>query len=481
MRRFLVSMVVAVSAFAGVEHLTLDQALKLLHKNNSQIKIAKMDERIAHFQTKLARSYNFGSLDLVFNALRSNDAGNVFGFKLQAREATFRDFGFSDFLGGIVNALDMTDGKIDNAANGNLAALYNIMSNPAMQDRLLSTAPHDLNFPKARNHFQTKVQYKLPLFTGLKLTMYSKISKQMERLKGLEAQKVMNEMEYQTKKTFYDITLVENYIQKLKILRNHMDKLEEIIKNFKKEGYAKDTDVLEVEAKKAEVLAMLNQAKLNRNLAYQYLGFLINEDVDSISHVKELAPMPKMPTQKMVAEAIDYKRAQLGKKITQMNVKLQRSGFFPMVGAFAEYGSADNKPFNDFWKKDAYTVGAQLKWNLFSGGADYAKVQEAKIKDMQMSEKLLLAKRGLALKINQLKTAIKSKEYDIKARTKQFELARKIYDMYQAKYKEGLVKISDVLIKHAEEIQALLQLLKAKTERNEKVFELESLLAKESR
>ncbi len=472
MRRLLLSMVVAVSAFAGVEHLTLDQALKLLHKNNSQIKIAKMDERIAHFQTKLAKSYNFGSLDLVFNALRSNDAGNVFGFKLQSREATFRDFGFSDFLGGVSQVLSMSS---------DFDTFKTIMSNPAMQERLLNTAPHDLNFPKARNHFQTKVQYKLPLFTGLKLTMYGKISKQMERLKGLEAQKVMNEMEYQTKKTFYDITLVENYIENLRILKGHMDRLEKIIENFKSEGYAKDTDVLEVQAKKAEVLAMLNQAKLNRDLAYQYLSFLINEDVDSIEHVKELAPMPKMETQKMVQEAIDYKRAQLGKKITQMNVKLQRSGFFPMVGAFAEYGSADDKPFNDFWKKDAYTVGAQLKWNLFSGGADYAKVQEAKIKDMQMSEKLILAKRGLALKIDQLKTAIKSKEYDIKARSKQFELARKIYDMYQAKYKEGLVKISDVLIKHAEEIQALLQLLKAKAERNEKVFELESLIAKESR
>ncbi len=475
MRRFLVSMVVAVSAFAGVEHLTLDQALNLLHKNNSQIKIAQMDERIAHFQTKLAQSYNFGSLDLVFNALRSNDAGNVFGFKLQSREAKFADFGFDEFLAPMGQVLELMNSTLKNGGSGLPAGFTQGMGS------ILNIQPRKLNFPKARNHFQTKVQYKLPLFTGLKLTMYGKISKQMERLKGLEAQKVMNEMEYQTKKTFYDITLVENYIENLRILKNHMDKLEEIIRNFKEEGYAKDTDVLEVEAKKAEVLAMLNQAKLNRDLAYQYLSFLINEDVDSIEHVKELAPMPKMETQKMVQEAIDYKRAQLGKKITQMNVKLQRSGFFPMVGAFAEYGSADNKPFNDFWKKDAYTVGAQLKWNLFSGGADYAKLQEAKIKDMQMSEKLVLAKRGLALKINQLKTAIKSKEYDIKARSKQFELARKIYDMYQAKYKEGLVKISDVLIKHAEEIQALLQLLKAKTERNEKVFELESLIAKESR
>ncbi len=434
-----------------------------------------MDERIAHFKTKLAQSYNFGSLDLVFNALRSNDAGNVFGFKLQSREASFADFGFDEFLAPMGQVLETMNSSLKNGGSGLPAGFTQGMGS------ILNIQPRKLNFPKARNHFQTKVQYKLPLFTGLKLTMYSKISKEMEHLKGLEEQKVINEMEYQTKKTFYDITLVENYIKNLKTLKQHMDKLEEIIKNFKAEGYAKATDVLEVEAKKAEVNAMLNQAKLNRDLAYQYLGFLIDEDVDSIEHVNELAPMPKIPTQKMVAEAIDYKRAQVGQKITHMNVKLQKSGFYPMVGAFAEYGSADNVPFNDFWKKDAYTIGAQLKWNLFSGGGDSAKVQAAKIKDLQMHEKLLLAKRGLALKINQLKTAILSKNYDIQARAKQYELAQKIYAMYQAKYKEGLVKISDVLIKHSEEIQALLQLLKAKTERNEKVFELESLLAKESR
>ena len=50
--------------------------------------------------------------------------------------------------------------------------------------------------------------------------------------------------------------------------------------------------------------------------------------------------------------------------------------------------------------------------------------------------------------------------------------------MYEEKYKEGLEKISDVLIKHSQEIEVLLRLLKTKTERNEKVFELESLLDK---
>ncbi|SMC09335.1 TolC family protein [Nitratiruptor tergarcus] len=456
--------------FAKVENLKLDEAIAILKKNNSNIKIAQFEEKIAKFNTKIAQSYNYGSLNLVFNALRSNDAGNVFGFKLQSREATFRDFGFKDFLGGVSQALSM--------ANGNFATFSQMMANPQMQNMLLDTAPNDLNNPDARNHFQTKLQYMIPLYTGMKLTMYKKISKEMERMKHLEAKKIVNEMVFATKKTFYDITLVENYIKNLEILKSNMDKLENIIKNFKQEGYAKKTDVLEVQAKKAEVLSYLNQAKLNRELAYQYLSFLIGEDVASIVHVSELAPLPKEDTHNLVQKAIDYKRAKLGKKMMGMNVRLQKSGYYPMIGAFGEYGSSDDKPFNDFFDKDFYTVGAQLKWNLFSGGKTKAEVEQAKIKYLKVNEQLSLAKRGLALKINQIKTAVKSKDYDVKAQSKQYALAKEIYRMYVEKYKEGLSKISDVLIKHSEEIQVLLKLLKTKTERNEKVFELESLLDK---
>ncbi len=456
------------SLFASVEHLTLSQALQLLHKNNSDIKIAKFKEQIAAFNTKIAQSYNYGSFDLIFNALRSNDAGNVFGFKLQSREAKFIDFGFDQFLapmGQVLEQMNAHPGQLPQGFTQNMGSILNI-------------EPQKLNYPKARNHFQTKIQYRVPLYTGEKLSMYSKISKAMEKMSHLEAKKVINEKIYQTKKTFYDITLVENYIKNLKILKSHMDKLEEIIKAFKNEGYAKDTDILEVKAKKAEVLSYLNQAKLNRDLAYQYLSFLIGEDVESIQHIAELAPLPKEDTQALVKKTIDLKRVSLGEEITRMNIKLKKSGFYPMVGAFGEYGSADDEAFHRFLDKDAYTVGAQLKWNLFSGGKTSAEVQKAKIKYMQLKEQYHLAKRGLALKINQIKTAVKSKDYDIQAQSEQYRLAQKIYEMYAAKYKEGLVKISDVLIKHSEEIKVLLELLKTKTERNEKVFELESLLDK---
>ncbi len=457
-----------IGLFASYEKLTINEALKLLKENSSSVKISKFNEKIAKFKTKIAESYNYGTFDYTLNALRSNDAGNVFGFKLQSREATFRDFGFKDFLGGVGQALQM--------AGGNFGTFSTLMSNPTMQNGLLDTSPKDLNYPDARNHFQNKFTYQVPLFTGYKLTQYKKIMKSMEKLSKLDTKKILNEEIYQTKKTFYDITLVENYIKHLKVLKNNIDELKKIIEAFKEEGYAKETDILQVEAKKASVLSYLNQAKLNRDLAYQYLEFLIGVKVKSISHVNELAPLPKESVDKMVEDAIDLKRAKLGYKITGENIKLKKSAYYPMIGAFGEYSTADDKPFNDFFKHDAYTIGAQLKWNLFDGGKKSAELQQARVERLQMAEKLNLAKRGLALKIRQIITEVKSKDYDVKAKEKEFEFTKKVFEQFKGKYKEGLEKISDVLVKHSQEIQALLELLKVKTVRNQKVFELESLL-----
>ncbi len=468
MRIFIILLFSFAYIYAAYDGLTLSTALKLLQQNSSNIKIAKFNEKIAKFKTKVAKSYNYGSFDYTLNALRSNDAGNVFGFKLQSREATFRDFGFKDFLGGVGQALQM--------AGGNFGTFSTLMSNPAMQNGLLDTSPNDLNYPKARNHFLNKFTYQVPIFTGYKLTQYKKIMKDLEKLSKLDTKKVINEEIYQTKKTFYDISLVENYIKHLKVLNKNIDELKKIIEAFKEEGYAKETDILQVEAKKASVLSYLNQAKLNRDLAYQYLEFLIGVKVNSISHANELAPLPKKSISDMVDEAIDLKRAKMGYKITGENIKLKKSAYYPMIGAFGEYSTADDKPFNDFFKHDAYTIGAQLKWNIFDGGKKSAELQEARVEHLQMAEKLNLAKRGLALKIRQIITEVKSKDYDVKAKEKEFEFTKKVFEQFKGKYKEGLEKISDVLIKHSQEIQALLELLKVKTVRNQKVFELESLL-----
>ena len=148
----------------------------------------------------------------------------------------------------------------------------------------------------------------------------------------------------------------------------------------------------------------------------------------------------------------------------------------PTVGAFAEYGSADDKLWNEFDEKDAYTVGVQLKWNLFSGGTDHANLEKAKVNSLKVQSQVALAKSGIRLKAKKLETEIRSADADLKSYRKQFQFAQKVYENYQGRYKEGMVSISDLLIKQSKELEMLLKLLTVKNKRNTKVFELNSLL-----
>ena len=70
-----------------------------------------------------------------------------------------------------------------------------------------------------------------------------------------------------------------------------------------------------------------------------------------------------------------------------------------------------------------------------------------------------MAKSGIALKVKKLETEILSKNADVKSYQKQLKFARKVYENYRSRYKEGIVSISDVLIKQSKELEVLLKLI----------------------
>merc|ERR1711879_266242 len=80
----------------------------------------------------MGKSYSYGELNLSHEMMRTNHAGHVFNSKLSSRQATFGDFGASEYAG--ITSLDIE--------------------------------PDNLNNPDAVNNFNTKITYDIPLFTG---------------------------------------------------------------------------------------------------------------------------------------------------------------------------------------------------------------------------------------------------------------------------------------------------------------------------
>ena len=442
---------------AGLHNLELNQALHRLENNNLQLKISRFTEQMKAYENQSVKGMNYGKLDLSISGMRSNDAGNVFGFKLQSREATFGDFGFNEFIS-----------QMDTITPGS----------PTFDGgtTLLATAPDDLNYPEARNHYLSKATYMLPLYTGGKLSEYERITEALQRMSQWDTQKLMNEKIYQTKKAFYDISLVENYIINLSQIMLNIQQLESVVSSMMQEGYAQEIDLLEVQARKAEAESMVNQAKLNKNLAYQFLSFLLNEEVDSIKKVNDMAPMPSIIAQEVESNNIDIQQALLGQQISHMAVNVEKAKYLPTLGAFGEYGSADNVLWNEFAQKEFYTVGLQLSWNVFNGGSDAADLEKAKVNYLRAQNQVALAKSGVKLQVKKLETEILSKNADVKSFTKQLMFSKKVYENYQSRYKEGIASISDVLMKQSQELEILLKLLSVKNERNTKIFELNSIL-----
>jgi len=114
---------------------------------NPSLDISHYQLQQAEFALSEADSSRMPQITLSAVATRSNSALNVFGMKLNQREAAFRDFGFAEF--------DSTNPNV------------------------INVKPDDLNNPDAHNDFSTKLEVLIPVWNGGKISSYQEQAKAM--------------------------------------------------------------------------------------------------------------------------------------------------------------------------------------------------------------------------------------------------------------------------------------------------------------
>jgi len=420
--------------------ITLDEAIEILKINNLEIESAALNVSYAKENEKTASGNNWGKLDFIQEFASSDDAGNVFGFKLASREATFNDFGFSDF------------GTISN-----------------------STPPKDLNYPDSRDFFQSKIKYELPIFTGFKISSYTDVMNSMITMKNLDKKQVINEKIYQLRKSYYDMALLRNSTKNLNKILTNINTLENMTHNMIEVGYAKKVDLLEVKAKKGNVERLISQMESNQKLLYHFISFLLNQKVTDIEVPSSDMKIPLYSNEDILNSNLDIQKANKGLDISKSMIDASQSSYYPMIGAFAEASTADDEFLGDASNHASYTVGARLTWNIFNGGIDSANIEKSRIEFMKTKTQVALAKSGISLQVQKIRTEIETFNNDIESLEKELTLADEIYKNYEGRYREKLTSMSDVIIKQSEQIQKILQLQQIRNKRNERIFALEKL------
>ena len=447
MKKFLL-LSAALSSMLFAKTITFDEALKEGLSNNLELKAKKLNIDKAKADLNQAKGMEYGKLTFSEEISRTNNAMYVFGMKLESREANFKDFGFSDFLGPLGMALQNPS-----------------MFTPAAQNALLATEPKDLNYPGSRTNFKTKLVYEVPLFTGFKLTYAKEMAKLQIKANRYKYAHDKNKLGIEILKAYNGAVLAKEYINALRVAKKTTTSFIKMIKDFYNNGMATKTDLLEAKKRDNEVDAMLVEAKNKYQLALAYLRFLTDDkDIDGVGDFKVIVPPdePLAELQKIALEnRNDLKWMKSNLATMEKKVKFDRADKYPMVGAHLEYGFNDNALNNISTDKDYYLVAAGLKWNIYDKSTS-SKVEKSKIEAAQVANYYNYMKKGIKLDVEQKYLDYKAKHQVVKEKLINKELAEEILKKYTYMYKQGMINITILLMKEAEARKARAELIKAR-------------------
>lgn len=416
--------------------------------NNKDLKAKKLEIEKSKFDLKEARGYSYGSLVFSENIIKTNHPGHVFGLKLGAREASFSDFGFDQFLSQMGN-----------------------VGTPAGQKALLDTQPKNLNEPEARTNFETKLTYKVPIFTGFKL----KSAKKMAKLQLLAKKALYNYNEkslgLEVLKAYNGAVAAKEFIKATQKAKEATSLFVDFANELFKEGLVTSIDVKQSKVYDMGVDSKMIEAKNSYELALSYLRFLTSDEL--ISDVGEFKMIYNDASSMLVLQdkaqqnREDYKWMKYNTDTMKSKIDFDSSNKYPILGAQIEYGYNDDK-FNtsNIDEHDYYLGALGLSYTIFDGAVTSSKSQKAKIQYKQTMNYYNYMKDGIKLEVEKNFLNLQAKNKILKQKIKAYNLSNEVLEQASQMYKNHLINMTNLLTQQANEQKANAEMIMAKYEKS---------------
>jgi len=316
-------------------------------------------------------------------------------------------------------------------------------------------------------------------FIGLKATR--------DFMKVARLQKDMSDQDvrYNVMKAYYQAQAAnesKQYLNEVKVL---VEKLTNDTRKIYKEGLTEELDVNRLELALSNLESQINTTdKLAQvavaNLKFQ-MGLNLTDDIILTDKIDDLrAKMdPSIVASFDPGKRIEYQLLDVATRVRHYDVQQRRSGHFPSLVAFLNYGwQAQVNKFGDFFKSSETTfpdgdvrkrsswfesgiVGLKLNIPIFDSGNKMASVQQAKVDEQKHKNDFEKFKQASALQFESAQAffvqALNEEQYSQKS----VELSRKIYTKTNVKFKEGIGNSFELVQAQQELIQSQLKFIQA--------------------
>ena len=399
--------------------ITIEQAIELSLKNNKDIQEARLQVERSEAELRQERAALFPTLDAT--------SGLTYGNSL---------------------FLDSTlEQSIEERAQDNAAA------NPNISEDQARAAAEDsfTNASSSRFNFTSGLSLNYDIYDGGLRGASIRAAEKQLRSTELNLEAIVEQTRFETASDYYDL---QNSDAQVEIQEAAVEDSLQTLRDaqlLERAGLGTRFDVLRAEVELAQARQRLTTAIANQNISRRQLAETL-----SVSHSTELATADaveqagtwNLELAETIVQAFknraELEQLLLQREINQEQRTIALSSIRPRLTANANY-SVDDDFEDDFDISDSYSVGLNLQWRLFDGGAARAAAEQEDI-DAEISETNFADQRNqIRFGVEQAYFQLESNQNNIQTASREVELAQESLRLARLRFQAGVGTQTDVI------------------------------------
>lgn len=452
------------SVFA--EPISLQDAIEIAKKSNSQIKAEKAKVDMAESGTIEARARFMPSLTLTASVTKINDPIYIDLGEIQSGLSTIA--GTAAYSKAYIEAYNKANAGYSQAYEGALAqGMSETLANDFAISKIQGT-PQQVATSNAENYaqatskqidekdFNMKVQDDVffnarlaaiwPIFTGFKVSSAYDAAKENVNAKKAAFEIIQNTILMDVATKYFTLRLAEELTELRKSTKKNLE--EHLIKSKKLEegGQISKAERLRAEVALAEANNALEDSFRDQTLAKLALASLLHVDTSITCITPVFVPEQTLALEDLKNLAIDkhpgLRQLRTERKRTKDAISAAKADYYPMIALFA---------YKELYTKDLtilepeWAIGAKLQWDLFKGGDTRSKVSNARAQDRSLAGMQEQTIDNVSLLVEKRWREMQHAKSRLQSLSKTRELAEEAFRSQTLAYEAGLATGLDVV------------------------------------
>jgi outer membrane protein TolC len=399
---------------AASEAITLEQAVQMALAKNPALKAQAEESSVARAQTAQAHAAWFPRVGFSQSFLRGNDPVYVFGSLLRQRQFTTASFGLPG-----------------------------------------------LNAPTPLNNSLTRVDGQMMLFDALCTRNRVAGARRMESAADFSTEQARQDLILRVVRAYYGVIVARENLSAAREALRTAESNAQRVTDMEQAGLVVASDKLSAQVFRAQMkereIRAANQLALARMALGHELGLgpVTTKEPQDALHEPAAAVVSAMEEWERIAlaERPALRAAEMQQQAASSGTKVARAEFAPKVGVFANFERDAETPGGGASGTN-WTAGARIEVNLFAGGADRARLDEARARERQAANQVEYFRSGVRLEVRQAFLEVSAAEQRAAAARDAVEQAKESLRIIQNRYEAGLATITDLLRAQTAQLEA---------------------------